>query len=107
MPLFRYRFASAATAKYMLCTKRVVPAEGVQGDSLDLDTFLHWVDFYFDVNRDDDDKTILDDDGDETYTYLNGFCRELCRAIFRLYTAFEAAEKTYRITFGITGVKKN
>ncbi|RYP27389.1 hypothetical protein DL767_007708 [Monosporascus sp. MG133] len=87
-PAFRCRFASAATGEWEL-RRRVI-----QGDSLDLEALLHWVTFYFDVDRDANGAPILDTDGDGVYEHEDGFREEICNAVFRLCTAFEVVEET-------------
>ncbi|RYO96739.1 hypothetical protein DL764_007404 [Monosporascus ibericus] len=110
LPVFRCRFATAATGKCMLCADRkkacVLPAEGMQGDSLDLEALLEWVTFYFDIARDADGNPDLDADGDEVYEHDTGFRAEICGAVLRLCTAFEATEKTHRSGLETTGAKK-
>ncbi|RYO77871.1 hypothetical protein DL764_010173 [Monosporascus ibericus] len=110
LPVFRCYFATAATGKCTLCAARrkacLLPAEGMQGDSLDLEALLEWVTFYFDIARDADGNPDLDADGDEVYEHDTGFRAEICGAVLRLCTAFEATEKTHRSGLETTGAKK-
>ncbi|RYP81638.1 hypothetical protein DL770_005846 [Monosporascus sp. CRB-9-2] len=107
---FRCRFASTPTGKCELCDARRkawhFPAEGIQGDSLDLQALPDWDTFYFDVDRDANGTPILDADGDEMHEHEDDFREETCSAVFRLCTAFEAVGKTERTVLSKTGAKK-
>lgn len=84
----------------------VQAAISVHGDAIDLKALLSWVSFYFDIARDANGEPDVDDDGDEVWAYEKDFRVVLAGASFRLYTAFEAAEKSHRTGLGQTGAEK-